>query len=292
MTAAKPFLKWAGGKGRLIPEIDARLPSGLKTGQIDTYVEPFVGGGAVFFHIAQNYDSVTNFYLFDINQDLVNCYNVIKNDVELLISELKQLETKFLRKSIEKRQDFYYQMREGFNNDRSPIKLMFLNRTCFNGLYRVNKKDKFNVPFGRYKNPKICNKENLRSVSNLLQRAEIICGDFTESIKYIDENTFVYFDPPYRPLNKTSNFTSYSKDSFTETDQIKLADFCKKVNKKGAKLLLSNSDPKNENPADSFFEEHYQDFTIDTVKASRMINCKAAGRGKINELLITNYEVE
>jgi len=288
-TLAKPFLKWAGGKTQLLDEIDKRLPKDeIFAGEIDTYIEPFVGGGAVFFHIVQNYSTIQRFYLFDINVDLINCYNAIKNNVESLIDELRSLETAFLRKRSG-RKDFYYEIRDQFNADRSPAKLIFLNKTCYNGLYRVNRKGDFNVPFGDYKNPTICDEANLRNASEILQNAEIICGDFTDSEKYIDSHTFVYFDPPYRPLSQTASFTSYSKDSFSEKDQIKLAEFCKQIHRKGAKFLLSNSDPKNEDSEDHFFEDHYKGFAIDTVKAARQINCKASGRGQIKELLITNY---
>lgn len=285
---AKPFLKWAGGKSQLLDEIAVRLPDGLETGEIDTYVEPFVGGGAVFFYVAQNYTHLKRFYLFDINQDLVNCYNAIKTNVETLIDELQFLEAAFLRKRSG-RKDFYYKIREQFNSDRSPAKLIFLNKTCYNGLYRVNREDEFNVPFGDYKNPTICDEENLRNVSTLLKKAKIICGDFTDSDKYINERSFVYFDPPYRPLSATASFTSYSKDRFLEQDQVKLAKFCRKIHGRGAKFLLSNSDPKNEDPNDHFFEDHNKGFEIDTVRANRQINCKASGRGQIKELLITNY---
>ena len=288
--SAKPFLKWAGGKGQLLAEIDRRLPEGLNTGEIDTYVEPFVGGGAVFFHIAQNYTHLKRFYLLDVNQDLINCYNEVKTNVDALIDELRSLETIFLRKRSG-RENFYYEIRDQFNADRSPAKLIFLNKTCYNGLYRVNKANLFNVPFGNYKNPTICDEANLRNSSEVLQNVEIICGDFTECERFIDDHTFVYFDPPYRPLSPTASFTSYSKDSFSEKDQIRLAEFCKRINAKGAKFLLSNSDPKNEDPEDHFFEDHYKDFTIDRVKATRAINCKASGRGKISELLITNYKL-
>ncbi|MFX0201370.1 MAG: DNA adenine methylase [Candidatus Hodarchaeota archaeon] len=301
-TFAKPFLKWAGGKGQLLAEIEKRLPAELRESQIDTYVEPFVGGGAVFFHIAQKYQSIKNFYLLDINEDLINCYKAVKQDVESLIVELKLLQEKFLSLTGSKRKEFYLEIRADFNEEKlvgfvikTAAKLIFLNKNCYNGLYRVNRKGEFNVPFGDYKNPKICDKENLKNVSRLLQRTEILCGDFTESDSFIDENTFVYFDPPYRPLSQTASFTSYSKDSFSEKDQIRLAEFCKQVDTKGAKFLLSNSDPKNENPKDHFFEDNYpQDkgFTIDTVKAIRAINCKASKRGQINELLITNYRIE
>lgn len=288
-TFAKPFLKWAGGKTQLLDEIKHRSPHGLSTGEIDTYVEPFVGGGAVFFYIAQNYTNIKRFYLIDINQDLVNCYNVVKNSIDYLITRLKTLEKEFRRRNTSARRNFYYRIRSEFNNDRSAAKLIFLNKTCYNGLYRVNRKGEFNVPFGDYKNPTICDAANLRGVSQLLQNAEILCADFEESDKFIDDGTFVYLDPPYRPLSPTAGFTSYAKEDFDEMDQIRLAEFCKCLDGKGAKFLLSNSDPKNENPTDHFFEEKYEGFEIDTVKASRIINCKASGRGQINELLITNY---
>ena len=286
---AKPFLKWAGGKGQLLNEIESRLPQGLETGEIDTYVEPFVGGGAVFFHIAQRYETIKRFYLFDRNNDLVNCYNTIKNDVNYLIAELRQLEDKFLSLSKTKRKDYYYERRKEFNYRRNPATLIFLNKTCFNGLYRVNRKDEFNVPFGDYKNPKICNAENLENVSQILKKAEIKYADFEISDKYINDKTFVYFDPPYRPISRTASFTSYSKDDFNEDEQKRLARFCRDIDKSGAKFLLSNSDPKNEDANDHFFEDNYKDFIIERVKASRAINCKASGRGQINELLIINY---
>jgi DNA adenine methylase len=285
---AKPFLKWAGGKTQLLDDIAIRLPDGLKTGEIDIYIEPFVGGGAVFFRIAQNYNNIKHFYFLDINQDLINCYNEVKTNVDALIDELRSLETVFLRKRSG-RKDFYYEIRDQFNADRSPAKLIFLNKTCYNGLYRVNRKDEFNVPFGDYKNPTICDEENLRSVWEVLQKANLTCGDFTKCERFVDDNTFVYFDPPYRPLSPTASFTSYSKEDFNKDDQIRLAEFCKKISDKGAKFLLSNSDPKNEDPKDHFFEDHYKGLKIERVKASRVINCKGLGRGQINELLITNY---
>ena len=290
-TKAKPFVKWAGGKTQLLDEIDKRLPKeDISAGQIDTYVEPFVGGGAVFFHVAQEYPQFNRFYLFDINADLVNCYNAIKNDIESVIEELRELAEAFRRKRT-RRKDFYYQIRAAFNADRSPAKLIFLNKTCYNGLYRVNRRDQFNVPFGDYKKPTICDEANLRNASEVLQDAEIICGDFTDSEEHIDSRCFVYFDPPYRPLSATASFTSYSKASFSEQDQIRLAKFCRRIHNEGARFLLSNSDPKNENPADHFFEDHYEKFRfdIDQVKATRAINCKASGRGKINELIVLNY---
>lgn len=288
-TQAKPFLKWAGGKTQLLDEIDRRLPPELKTGQIHTYVEPFVGGGAVFFHIARNYDSIRRFYLFDINEDLTNCYNAIKTDVESLVHKLNSLQSKFLRQRNSSRRDFYYDIRSQFNADRDPAKLIFLNKTCYNGLYRVNKNDEFNVPFGGYENPTICDEENLQAVYTVLQNADIVAADFESSEQYINKNCFVYLDPPYRPISPTASFTSYAKDDFTEEDQIRLANFCKRIKRKEAKFLLSNSDPQNEDPNDHFFEKQYKGFTIERVKATRAINCKASGRGEIKELLITNY---
>jgi len=295
---AKPFLKWAGGKTQLLAEIDKRLPiDEIRAGQIDTYIEPFVGGGAVFFYIAQEFKSIKHFHLLDVNEDLVRCYSAIKGNVQAVIAELQILErTFFAKRTSNTRKQFYLSIRKEFNLEKvshfgfsTAAKLIFLNKTCYNGLYRVNRKGEFNVPFGDYKNPTICNEDNLRSVSSVLQNAEIICSDFEQSEKYIDSHTFVYLDPPYRPLSPTASFTAYSKEDFGQEDQIRLAQFCKRVKKTGARLLLSNSDPKNEDPTDRFFEDQYKEFTIDTVKATRLINCKASGRGQINELLITNY---
>ncbi len=303
MVRAKPFLKWAGGKSQLLPEIEKRLPQEIETGQIDTYVEPFVGGGAVFFYIAQKFPHLSRFYLFDVNDDLINCYNAVKRDVEGLIQQLHEFQDQFLPLEESGQKEFFLDVRRQFNKHKplsyatekpdidTATRLLFLNRTCFNGLYRVNRKGQFNVPFGRYKNPRICAPHLLREAAALLEQTEIICGHFQDSAAFIDEKTFVYFDPPYRPLSATASFTSYAKEDFGEKDQIRLAQFCREIDQKGAKFLLSNSDPKNEDPNDTFFEEHYQKygFHIEKVKAARAINCKASGRGKINELLITNY---
>ncbi len=296
-STAKPFLKWAGGKTQLLAEIDRRLPAGLQNGRIENYVEPFVGGGAVFFYIAQRYSDIKKFYLFDINEDLVSCYNSIKENVEAVIAELQILQSSFFaERTGDSRKQFYLLIRKEFNLEKAThfgfataAKLIFLNKTCYNGLYRVNKKGEFNVPFGDYKRPTICDEGNLQNVSSVLQKAEILCGNFEASDKRITKKTFVYFDPPYRPLSPTASFTSYSKEDFDEAEQIHLAEFCKRISKKGAKFLLSNSDPKNEDATDHFFDDHYKEFNIKQVKASRPINCKASGRGQINELLITNY---
>ncbi len=287
-TLVRPFLKWAGGKGQLLDEITKRLPKGeIRSGQIDTYVEPFVGGGAVFFHIARHFPEIRYFYLFDINPDLVACYKAIKTNVEEVIAELKALDTTFKRKKTG-RKDFFYKIRTQFNTDRDPAKLIFLNKTCFNGLYRVNSKGLFNVPFGNYKNPNICDEDNLKAVSKVLAKVKIICGDFEKSERFINANTFVYLDPPYRPISPTAGFTSYTKEDFSLRDQVRLAQFCKDIDARDSKFLLSNSDPKNENPKDHFFEDNYSDFTINSVHAIRAINCKGSKRGRIKELIITN----
>jgi len=232
----------------------------------------------------------------DVNEDLVNCYNIIKQNVEVLISELKLLQGKFLSLKRNERKDFYLNIRKTFNTEKlsgfgvkTGAKLIFLNKNCYNGLYRVNRRGEFNVPFGDYKNPAICDAYNLEKASQVLQKVQILCDDFENSKKYVNKKTFIYFDPPYRPISPTAGFTSYSKDSFSENDQIRLAKFCRRIDVKGAKFLLSNSDPKNEDTNDHFFEDQYKEFMIDRVKATRAINCKASGRGQINELLITNY---
>ena len=190
----------------------------------------------------------------------------------------------------------YYTARERFNslhlNDETAIEkaalFIFLNKTCFNGLYRVNKKGQFNVPMGSYKNPTICDEDNLRNISSVLQNVTIVCGDYTLSKDFIDSDTFVYIDPPYRPISETSGFTSYNSDCFDDNEQRRLAQFIDEIDKKGAKIVLSNSDPKNVNPEDDFFDELYKDYKIHRVSASRMINSKGEKRGKINELMISN----
>lgn len=297
MEVIKPFVKWAGGKGSLISQLTNFYPFELENGTIKKYVEPFVGGGAVLIDILQKYD-VEEAYAFDINKDLINCYNVIKQDVETLIEKLNEKEKEFLNIELENRQEYFYKIRSEYNSykieDNLDVKraseFIFLNRTCFNGLYRVNKNGKFNVPCGKYKNPTICDAENLRNLSKLLQNVVFEYGDYKKCIKYIDINTFVYFDPPYRPLSITSGFTSYTKEDFNDENQKELADFYKELDLKNAKLMLSNSNPKNTNKEDNFFEDIYKGFNINEVSAKRMINSKAQGRGEISELLITNYK--
>ena len=299
---ARPFLKWAGGKTQLLYEFNKRLPEELTKGKITKYVEPFIGGGAVFFYLNENF-SFEKCYICDANEELTLCYRVIKHSVKELISELKTLESAYLLKNDEQRESFYYEVRDAFNQNLLTIdfknyssewvsraaRIIFFNRTCFNGLFRVNQKGEFNVPFGKYKNPAILNESNLEDVSTLLKTTEILVGDFTQCREFVDDTTFVYFDPPYRPLNSSSFFTSYSKNGFYDKDQVRLKEFFKELDGVGAKIMLSNSDPKNENPDDSFFDDLYSDYYIERVPAKRMINSNGAGRGNINELIITNY---
>ena len=295
----RPFVKWAGGKGSLIPQLNKFYPYELKNGKIERYIEPFVGGGAVLIDILQKY-KIQEAYAFDINIDLINSYNVIKNNVEELVINLKQKETEYLQLGQEERKNYFYNIRDEYNNYtleeneqniQRAAQFIYLNRTCFNGLYRVNKSGKFNVPIGSHKNPTICDEENLKNLSELLQNVQFQHGDYRKSMGYVTENTFIYFDPPYRPLNVTSGFTSYTKEDFNDDNQIELATFYKELNERNAKLMLSNSNPKNTNKEDTFFDNIYQGFNIDEMYASRMINANAKGRGKISEILVTNYNI-
>lgn len=298
MELVKPFIKWAGGKGSLIPQLKNFYPFELENETINKYVEPFVGGGAVLINILQKYD-VKEAYAFDINIDLINCYNVIRNNVEELIKGLKVKENEFIKLESEERQAFFYSIRKEYNsykitknelNIKRAVEFIFLNRTCFNGLYRVNRNGEFNVPCGKYKNPTICDEDNLRNLALLIKNVLFQYGDYTKSEKYIDNNTFVYFDPPYRPLSITSGFTSYTKEDFNDENQRELAKYFRKLDEKDAKLMLSNSNPKNINKDDNFFEDIYKGFHINEIFAKRMINANSKGRGEISELLITNYE--
>ncbi len=295
----RPFVKWAGGKGSLIPQLNKFYPYELKNGIIERYIEPFVGGGAVLIDILQKYD-VRQAYAFDINMDLINSYNVIKNNVQELITNLKRMESEYLKLEQEGRKTYFYNKRDEYNNYnlkeneqniQRAAQFIYLNRTCFNGLYRVNKNGRFNVPVGKYKNPTICDEQNLRNLSNLIQNVQFQYGDYKKSLKYVTENTFVYFDPPYRPLNVTSGFTSYTKEDFNDDNQTELATFYRELNERNAKLMLSNSNPKNTNKEDDFFDNIYQGFNINEIYANRMINAKSNERGKISEILVTNYNI-
>lgn len=292
-TNVKPFIKWAGGKSQLLNEIRAKYPE-----TIDKYCEPFVGGGAVLFDVLANCHP-REVLINDINAELVNTYMQIKNNVDELVNLLSDMQESFWAKSDGDRKVMYLAKRKRFNdlkiNGDEHINLekaalfIFLNKTCFNGLYRVNSKGFFNVPMGAYKNPPICDTENLRLISKLLQNVQIKCGDYSVCTEFIDENTFVYIDPPYRPLTATASFTSYSENEFGDKQQIELGRFVDEISAKGAKVVASNSDPKNADTGDDFFDDLYSSYSISRVSAKRMINSKASNRGSINELLICNF---
>lgn len=302
---ARPFIKWAGGKGQLLNRFYSLYPEELKAGEIENYYEPFIGGGAVFFDVAQRFN-IKNAFLYDINDELVLTYKVIQKDVVKLIEHLDSIQKEYIALSEPERKAYFYSIRSDFNKNRlltdyenyaeSWIQraawIIFLNKTCFNGLFRFNSKGEFNVPAGRYKNPKILDELNLKRVSEVLQIATIKKADFTAVENDVAVNSFVYFDPPYRPLNTTSSFTAYSKHKFGDEEQIKLAQLFARLNNRKIKLMLSNSDPKNYDSNDDFFDEIYRDFNIRRIPATRMINSNASKRNAINEIVVTNYTTD
>lgn len=296
MKIAKPFLKWAGGKTQLINEIEKLLPKGITNSNF-TYIEPFVGSGAVLFWMLNNFPNLKKAVINDINEDLINTYKTIASEPEKLIKLLHDFQKEYhtLESSLEKKKEYYYQKRSLYNtrsqsNIVQAALFIFLNRTCFNGLYRVNKKNEFNVPIGSYKKPMICDAENLIAVSKALQKVEILCGDYEQTLDYASANTLFYFDPPYKPLNDTSSFNSYAKDEFNDAEQIRLRDFCHKLDILNHTWILSNSDVKGKDKNNDFFDDLYADFKIKRVEAKRSINANPEKRGKLTELLITNQE--
>lgn len=292
MSIAKPFVKWVGGKTQLLEEVRKSLPVDLYLRENVTYVEPFVGGGAVLFWILQAYPNITRAIINDINPELICTYKVIQNNVYELITQLGIIQSQYISLDAEGRKRYFLEKRKLYNSKKcSSVEVaslfIFLNRTCFNGLYRVNSKGEFNVPHGRYANPKICDADNLLAVSKLLQRVEILCGDFAETEKFVGENTIYYLDPPYKPLSETSSFTSYAKDGFGDAEQIRLRDFCARIAEKKAIFVASNSDPKEET-GESFFEQIYCQFKIKRVSATRLINANPNNRGLVSEIMISN----
>lgn len=292
-NTAKPFIKWVGGKTQLLDDIKKSLPKDLNRREGLTYIEPFVGGGAVLFWILQEYPNITRAVINDINAELICTYRVIKNDVDSLISELNRLQAEYLPLSSEDRKEYYLAQRLLFNRKdttdvQTAVLFIFLNRTCFNGLYRVNSKGEFNVPHGKYSNPRICDEATLRADSILLQKVEILCGDFAQTGEYADQNVLYYFDPPYRPLTETSAFASYATGGFDDAEQTRLRDFCDEIARNKSMFVASNSDPKNVDSEDKFFDKLYEMFNIKRVSAARMINSKADGRGVISEIMISN----
>jgi len=310
---AKPFVKWAGGKGRIIGKLEEKFPKDIKQQKEITYIEPFVGGGAMLFHMLQEYTNIKRVIINDINKDLVKCYELIKDNPEILIEELKQLEDSFYS-HVHPQETEYYTNREEYKSIkrgtvRSAALFIFLNHTCFNGLYRVNSKGEFNVPFGRYKKPIICNKDLINEIHELFERIElkILSGDYKSVEKEINKNeyTFVYFDPPYRPLNTTSYFKEYSNSPFNDDQQEELKVFCDTLtNEHRCKIMLSNSNSlKGKEPyfknlfkaIDEYNEVREVDDTspyfINDIPAPRCINAFATKRTQVKEILIRNYSI-
>lgn len=267
-----PFIKWAGGKTKLLPQYDSFFP--VKFG---SYIEPFLGGGAVFFHLKPERAS-----LFDVNEELINCYRQVKDNPDGLMELLKEHK----RRHDEDGKDYYYPVRamdpEKMSDLERAARMIYLNKTCYNGLYRVNSKGEFNVPFGRYNNPGIYDPENLKAVSRILRNAVIEASDFRDVLDRADTGDLVYFDPPYHPLSSTSNFTDYTRLSFTEKDQEDLSEVFRALHEKGCLVMLSNSDTP-------FIRGLYKGFLVRTVSAPRFINSKASGRKAIKELLVRNF---
>lgn len=287
---AKPFVKWVGGKTQLIDQLEAMLPADFDQWENVTYIEPFVGGGAMLFYMLQTHPNIRSAIINDINKDLTTCYEVVKKTPQPLVDSLSEIQKEYYSLcSEESRKEFFLQMRNEFNTkELDPIRnttlFFFLNRTCFNGLYRVNKSGLFNVPFGRYETPMICDANTIFADSELLQKVEILTGDYTQTLSHAEEKSFFYFDPPYRPLNATSSFNDYTKEAFNDMAQRRLKEFCDQVEKAGHRFMLSNSDCK-----DGFFDDLYMQYQIERVWASRSINANPKKRGKLTELLIRNY---
>lgn len=297
---AKPFIKWVGGKAQLLEQFEALLPKDFEQWEDVTYVEPFVGGGAMLFFMLQRFRNINRVVVNDINQNLTEAYLNIKEKADELVSQLRHIAADYSTiKNTEKRKEYYLEMRRRFNEeklesiDRSAT-LIFLNRTCFNGLYRENSKGKFNVPFGKYDNPTICNEAVIFADSELFNRfdVQVTNGDFLQTANVVEEGRyyFFYFDPPFRPLTATSSFNSYVKEEFDDARQVELATFCRRLSENNnVKWMLSNADCSANNPEDTFFETLYDGFHIHRVFASRSVNADASKRGKLTELLITNY---
>jgi DNA adenine methylase len=270
MDLPKPFVKWAGGKRQLIEQLIQYAPS-----HFNGYFEPFLGGGAFFFKLS-SLGRINKAYLNDSNEELINAYNVIKENPLHLISELES-------GSYKNNKETFINIRKTHptNTIKAAARFIYLNKTAFNGLYRVNSNGQFNAPFGRYNNPLICDEDNILAVSRALQKDELTCMDFEDAVNDAEEGDLVYFDPPYAPLNATSNFTGYTKDSFSEKDQEKLAKTFSKLDRRGCFVMLSNS-------YTPLVLDLYDEFKVNTVMASRVINCKAERRGKIKEVIVTN----
>lgn len=288
---AKPFVKWVGGKRQLIDTLEDMLPE--RFDEIDgiTYVEPFVGDGSMLFHMLQSHGNIGRAVINDVNPDLAGCYTAVRDDPSGLIGLLRPLRDEYMSLGGEDaRRGMYLRCRAGYNERsegfRTPLEraaaFIFLNRTCYNGLCRVNRSGGFNVPFGKYRNPPICDEETIMADSGLLQRVEVRSGDFEDALPCLGGPAFIYCDPPYRPLSATSNFHEYAKEPFGDAEQERLKAFCDRAAAAGAFVMASNSDCE-------FFDRLYEGYRIDRVLASRNVNSDGSGRGKIKEIVIRSY---
>lgn len=297
---AKPFVKWAGGKGKLLPTLQSNLPTDFYIQQEITYIEPFVGGGAMLFYILENHPNIRRTIINDINLGLISCYRKIQNNHQELIHELRQLHNAFYElETIEERRNLYYRLREEYNlipvNARNTIRtaalFVFFNRTCFNGLYRENYNGNFNVPYGRYIRPNICNEQVILDAHNALQRVEILHGNYTNVLENVDWNeyNFFYLDPPYRPLLGAKNFNQYTMNAFNDPEQENLRQFCDVIHENGGYFMLSNSDSEIEEGV-SYFEKLYNGFNVQHIRAPRRINAYAQGTQMTTEILVKNFD--
>ena len=294
MRKAKPFIKWAGGKGQLIEQLEDLLPADFDNWDDVTYIEPFVGGGAMLFYMLQAHPNITHAVINDINPKLTACYEMIRDFPQQLIDSLSNIQEEYYAlEDEETKKDFFLRCRTEFNGDIDRLRMstlfIFLNRTCFNGLYRENKKGDFNVPFGKYLFPTICDADTILADSELLQNVEIMTGDYQQTRLRAYGNTFFYFDPPYRPLSNTSSFNDYTKQPFNDEAQVRLKEFCDMINQDGHTFMLSNSDCLGKDGKDRFFDDLYAEYRIDRVWAKRNVNSIASKRGKLTEILVHNY---
>ncbi len=295
ITIAKPFVKWAGGKGTLIKQLIECLPQDFSLQQNVTYIEPFVGGGAMLFYMLTHYPNIKRAIINDVNKDLINCYLLIKKDPTKLIVLLRSVKDEYYKlTAIEEKTRYYYQMRERYNNDEFTIAeraacFIFLNKTCFNGLYRVNTNGKFNVPFGKYERPNICDEELIMADHRILKNVDIFVGEYKNITKHLGNRyNFIYIDPPYRPLSGSASFIEYTHNIFDDTEQEKLKVYCDMLTQKGCKIMQSNSNSIDDDGI-PYFAKLYNTYTINQILAHRFINAHAGKREKETELLIMNY---
>ena len=291
---AKPFVKWAGGKGNLLNILESQLPADFDSQTKVTYIEPFVGGGAMLFHMLTTHPNIRRIVINDINKDLIKCYQLVKENPQALIELLKPFEQRYYELNEDERRLYFYEVRNEYNNaelseDQRAACFIFLNHTCFNGLYREKASGGFNVPFGRYKKPKISNEDVIMADHKVLSKVEIVCGDYKNILTHLGKGyNFIYLDPPYRPLMGSSNFNQYSKSGFGDPEQVELKAFCDELTDRGCHLMLSNSDSTNEDGT-SYFEALYNGYTFSKFLAQRSISADAKKRKKQSEVLITNY---